>query len=99
MDLFTLQTANASSASQEGEGRWYRCYVWGTWDTATLIVQTSPNDSEWTSFNSSDMTFTEAAAPVDIFVAKGEYVRATLSSVGASTEINVTLRELYREMK
>lgn len=98
MDLFTAEDTDGSSDSQEGEHRWYRCYVWGTWDGATVIIQTSPNDSDWTPFNSTDLTFTADAAPVDIFIAKGEYVRATLSSAG-TTSVNATLRELYREMK
>ena len=51
--IFTNQTSNASTASQDWEGRKGQVIANGTWDTSNLQLEMSPDDgTTWISVGS-----------------------------------------------
>lgn len=84
--IFTTQTANASTASQDWEGRKGQVVASGTWDTSNLQLEMSPDDgTTWVSVGSEGNLTEDGAFIFDIIPCK---VRLTLASVGSSTSIN-----------
>ena len=63
--------------------------AWGTWDTATVSVYlavSSPTDN--TGVLLSDLTFT-ADGMIAIQVPSGNYIWATISGIGGSTDVSL----------
>jgi hypothetical protein len=79
-------TANGSTKSIPIDGE-CTVYVIGTFDTCTVTFQISPDDGTTWLTESTDSTFT--AAGHHTFTAYGAKVRATTSSVGASTDVDI----------
>jgi hypothetical protein len=71
------------------DGGKYNIFAYGTWDTATLKIQISPdNGTTWIDYASLSYT-ANAAATFD--AAPGALVRAHLASVGATTSLTALL--------
>ena len=91
--LFSAQTANATSSAIEidkinkvGLVPTIAVYAYGTWDTSSLQVEISPDG---TNFVNHETALTDSGTvKIDI---PCHSVRATLSSVGAGTNLNVVL--------
>ena len=91
-DLFTARTTNGSSTAHELNRSSASLFVWGTFDSCSVKLEISPNAGTDYVDGPTDWTFT-AAGFVEIRVCPVEagYVRATLSSAGAGTSINVRI--------
>jgi hypothetical protein len=91
-------TANASH-THKGTGetatiRWNggsgTFFADGTWDTATATLEWSINGTNWVSF-ASGLT---ADGRQDFTIGAGVFVRVTVSSVGASTDLRLLVSEV-----
>ena len=84
--IFTNQTANASTAAQDWDGRKGQVVANGTWDTSNLQLEMSPDDgTTWISVGDEGKLTDSGAFTFDLNPCK---VRLTLASVGSSTSIN-----------
>ena len=90
--LFTAQTANANSAqfaagALVGVQQFNTLYFNGTWDTASLKLQSTP-DGGTTWFDVPGAVYTvDTDGPVNISI-MATHLRFNLSSVGAGTSID-----------
>lgn len=86
----TLLTAaavtGAGVAWLGGEGAFFAS---GTWDTATVTLEWSPNNSTWYSLGSS---FALSADGFKNFAVPSGFIRLALTSPGGTTSINATAR-------
>ncbi len=82
--LFTAQTANAASSVVEWSGGPGVFIVTGTFDTASIVLELSADGTNYTSGTSGTLTAEGAVS----FSVGPCLLKATLSSVGASTSIN-----------
>ncbi|MCP4992864.1 MAG: hypothetical protein GY934_03615 [Gammaproteobacteria bacterium] len=85
-NLFSAQTADGSEVSGSLGAGLKTVFCWGTFDSATVKVQLSPDGSEW--FDLDDLTFT-AKGVVNFMTQIGVQYRANLSSAGGSTSVNL----------
>ena len=89
--IFSTQTSNASTASQDWEGRKGQVIANGTWDTSNLQLEMSPDDgTTWISVGSEGNLTDDGAFIFDLNPCK---VRLTLASVGSSTSINAWISQ------
>lgn len=90
--LFTNQTANDSTSDNKivATGRELTVQAYGTWDTATLSVFLSVSDPATGNDGVllTDLIFTDDGM-IAVQVPAGNYVWATMASVGASTDLNL----------
>jgi len=89
--LLDEQTDNGSSSAIAFSPTLYNLgkgtvIAFGTWDTATVTFQFSPNNTDWYTF-STDTTFTEDGWS-NFEINGSVYIRATLSSVGDNTSVS-----------
>ncbi len=87
-NLFSAQTADGSEVSDSLGAGLKTVFCWGTFDSATVKVQLSPDGLEW--FDFSDLTFTAKAA-MNFKTQIGVQYRANLSSAGGSTSVNLSI--------
>lgn len=95
MQLISAVTSNSNGDTQDWGGKSNNhlntrrtVYAYGTWDTATVTIQISP-DSGTTWFNVTSGAFT--ADGYLTFEARATSIRAVVSSVGASTSVSALL--------
>ncbi len=88
LNLFSGQTANGSVGMDAIADGLQTVFCWGTFDSATVKVQLSPDGSEW--FDLDDLTFT-AKSVMNFKTQAGVQYRATLSSAGGSTSVNLAV--------
>lgn len=87
--LFSAQTANGSSAAREWtKGETITVHAWGTFGTGTLVIEGSHDGVVWTAL--AGMSFT-AAGIKSATLPMGSQVRATLSGVDVTTNINAVI--------
>lgn len=97
--LFAAATTNAAgtTTAQQGEGFMYRLFVWGTWDAATVVFQTSPDGTEFDAFDETQYTFSAAMDPIDIFIPKGIFYKTTTTGGNENTQsLSASLMKLYQ---
>jgi hypothetical protein len=87
--IFENQTANGDSDIFVHEGGQAVIYVWGTFDSCTVTFNHSPDGSE--QFTETGFTFTAKNDGTIIYLPQGVKYKGTVSSAGASTDINMTI--------
>ena len=92
--VFDGQSANGSSTAFQSIGGKYKAIIAGTWDGATVKVETSADKSTYVSAGS-DCEFT-ADGQHDFPTAPNEWIRLTLSSAGGSTDLDGWLNPAYK---
>lgn len=89
--LAAAVTANASQTAvalvPKENGDTIAFYAYGTWDTSTLVVEVSHDNTNWFTV----ATFTASGVSVVNVIAA--YVRTTVSSVGGSTSVSCDMCE------
>lgn len=90
--LFTDQSTDgtqqlADTAPPSDDARTYSAYAWGTFDTATVAVQTSP-DGGTTWFEEASFT---AKGKSNFTVGGGVLIRGEVSSAGGSTSVSLAI--------
>jgi hypothetical protein len=94
--VLTAQTTSASSAARPGPAKFCRAYAFGTFAGATVTLQTRPlttdNSAPW--FDQVDLVFT-ANGSTDVFLAKDEEFRGTVSGATGSTSVSLRLVPLH----
>jgi hypothetical protein len=83
--LFTARTTNGSSSTVPSNGRTLTVVASGTWDSATLTVEVSPDSG--TTWVPTDTSFTASGVKTCIFD-EGVLYRLTVASAGAGTSLN-----------
>ena len=86
--LFSEQTTDATSSSHQLTEFRGVVAVSGTWDGASVALELSVDDSE---FISSDTVTSDSMRAFQFM--KGGYIRAVITSAGASTSLTVEVRE------
>jgi hypothetical protein len=86
--LASAVTANSSGEAKEWTGTEIgTLHVYGTFDTCTVAIDGSTDGGvTWTAYST-----TYTAATITSFEAGNILIRATISSVGASTSVNVDI--------
>lgn len=86
--LLSAQTSNGSGSPATWNGGGVgTVFVYGTWDSAQVDIEVSPDGSTWVALGG-DMAFTEDGVQ-NFDLAAGVKVRATVTSAGASTSVSV----------
>ena len=84
--VFTAQTANGSTSSLNWDGRTGQVIASGTWDSATLQLEVSPDDgTTWVSIGDEGKLTDDGAFNFNLNPCS---VRLTVASAGASTNLN-----------
>jgi len=84
--VFTAQTANGSTSSLNWDGRTGQVIASGTWDSATLQLEVSPDDgTTWISVGDEGKLSDSGAFNFDLNPCN---VRLTVASAGGSTNLN-----------
>ena len=84
--VFTAQTANGSTSSLNWDGRTGQVIASGTWDSATLQLEVSPDDgTTWISIGDEGKLTDDGAFNFNLNPCN---VRLTVVSAGASTSLN-----------
>ncbi len=86
MFLLKNVTADGSSTPQQHLGGLISTYCWGTFNTATVKLQSSPDNVEW--FDIPETTFTEKTQPINIELTPC-WLRGNVSSAGGATDVNL----------
>lgn len=77
----------ADSVTAQGDARTFSAYAWGTFDTATVEIQSSP-DGGTTWFTEASFT---AKGKSNFTVGAGVDIRGETTGVGASTSVNLEI--------
>tara|TARA_R110002020_G_scaffold132746_7_gene296363 strand:+ start:5646 stop:5936 length:291 start_codon:yes stop_codon:yes gene_type:complete len=90
VQLFTNQTANGSSiAAQASKTQFMTLFIDGTWDGATVIMEVSPDNTNWIAVRN-NASWTDSGAD-NFYANEGVWMRLTVSGAGASTDLNAWL--------
>lgn len=91
--LFTAKTANGSSSAVAWKGGTGLVVMWGTWDTSTMVLECSLDGTNYAPVTVNGTACSGTADIAFAFNLPVCLVRATLSSVGASTSVNAILSD------
>jgi hypothetical protein len=87
--IFENRTTDGDSTVFTHEGGDAVLYVWGTFDSCTVTFNHSPDGTTY--FTETALTYTAANEGDILTLRQGVKYKATVSSAGGSTDINVTL--------
>ena len=94
--LFTAATANGNSTVRSGID--FRAtaqktiYAWGTWNGATLSIETSPDNVNWfpaKNYAGTALAFTANGS--DGLAIESDYIRAVITNAGGSTSLSAAI--------
>lgn len=93
--LLKNQTTNGSGdaltiLNKTSYVHFYTVVAYGTWDTATLTLQISPDDGTTWIAHSTGATFTDNGHS-KVELGPGIQLRGTVSSVGTGTDLNLKI--------
>ena len=87
LTLLSSVSTNSSGDAVQLTGGVMTFAAWGTWDTATVTLEYSPDGGTTWIAVGSDTTLT-ADGVANFQLPAGTYIRATVSSVGGSTSVS-----------